>query len=259
MAEHFRMSNAGRFISRGHGRHPTRVIDSWELIYVFSGTLELFEEERDFSLKPGDRLLLRPGRTHGGRAAYPAGLSFFWVHFFPGNEEARFRLDHMETAGRTARPERFAQYCTLLLAEQRDGGRRNADLLIDLLLGEAESPPPGTPVPERLAERAMEAITLHFEESISTSSLAEMLGCHPDYLGRIFRRNFRCTVVEAINRERIRHSCRLLENPLLPVREAGFESGFNDDAYFRRCFRREMGCSPREYRRIRCGGHRNTE
>ena len=259
MSGNFQMTNAGRFISRGYGRHPTRTIDSWELIYVLSGELELFEEKEDFSLRTGDRLLLRPGRLHGGRSAYPAGLSFFWVHLLPKDEEARFRLDRMTSCGRTARPERFAAYCMMLLAEQRDGVSRTADLLVELLLNEAELPLSGNPPPERLAARAMEEITLHFEESISTSSLAEMLGCHPDYLGRVFRRNFRCTVVEAINRERIRHSCRLLENPLLPVKEAGFESGFNDDAYFRRCFRREMGCSPREYRRLRCGEHRNTE
>ena len=38
MEELCRLLNAGRFISRGKGRHATRVIDSYELILVIAGT-----------------------------------------------------------------------------------------------------------------------------------------------------------------------------------------------------------------------------
>ena len=73
--------NGGLFVSRGKGTHPTRVIDSHELIFVRSGILELFEEERRFRLGPGEALVLWPGRRHGGAAPYPPDLSFFWIHF----------------------------------------------------------------------------------------------------------------------------------------------------------------------------------
>ena len=50
MEELCRLLNAGRFISRGKGRHATRVIDSYELILVIAGTLRMFEEESEFAL-----------------------------------------------------------------------------------------------------------------------------------------------------------------------------------------------------------------
>ncbi|HBP06964.1 MAG TPA: AraC family transcriptional regulator, partial [Lentisphaeria bacterium] len=56
--ETVRMLNAGRFVSRGRGRHGTRVIDSYELIYVDAGKLEMFEAGRTFRLSAGEWLLL---------------------------------------------------------------------------------------------------------------------------------------------------------------------------------------------------------
>ena len=67
--ETVRMLNAGRFVSRGRGRHGTRVIDSYELIYVDAGKLEMFEAGRTFRLSAGEWLLLRRRQRCGGAAA----------------------------------------------------------------------------------------------------------------------------------------------------------------------------------------------
>ena len=87
-----RMISAGRFISRGKGRHITRVIDSYELILVVSGVLEMFEESRRFRVAAGEYLVLSPGRRHGGIGAYSADLSFFWCHFLARSEAGKARL-----------------------------------------------------------------------------------------------------------------------------------------------------------------------
>ena len=71
---------AGKFIFAGEGRHITRVHDWDELIVVLQGELEMFEEDRKFSVRAGEWLLLRRGKKHGGLAPYPANLSFFWLH-----------------------------------------------------------------------------------------------------------------------------------------------------------------------------------
>lgn len=260
----FQFLNAGRFISRGRGRHGARVIDNWELIYVISGTLEMFEGEREFCIAPGERLLLRPGIRHGGSAAYSPELSFFWGHCQPGNEEGGAFLASYEQYAPCARPERVAEYFNRILDEQRDGtAHEELDLLWEILMLAAAEKHGGECVtmtaPVRLAHRAADWIRLHFEESVSTADLAAELRCNPDYLGRVFRRTYGCSVIEALNRARIQHCCRLLAGSMMTVREAAFESGFNDPAYFRRCFFRIMAMTPGEYRRIHGNGHLNTE
>lgn len=256
----FQFRNGGRFISRGHGRHPVRIIDSYELIYVVSGTLGLFEENRVFHISPGERVLLFPGRRHGGASAYPLDLSFFWVHFLPRNNAAAREFAALEQYAKVCDSERYQSYLQMLLAEQKSGDVSACDHLLNLLLEKtARTVPANVSPPLRLAEAAEQLIRLHFEEELSAATLSESLHCHPDYLGRIFRQEYGCSIGDAIRRRRIAHACKLLENSMLSIKEICFESGFNDPSYFRRQFFRECALTPREYRVLHSGEHVNTE
>ena len=126
--------NGGRFLSRGKGRHAVRVIDSDELIFCVKGTLTMFENGKLFELHPGDYLLLRRGRRHGGLRDYPGGLTFFWLHFV---DEGGF-LDDFPPFGRVARPEQLAIYFQSFLAEQQqqESDPRALKLLLELIFCE---------------------------------------------------------------------------------------------------------------------------
>ena len=63
-----RAQNAGLFVSRGGATHPTRVIDSHELILVKEGCLDMWEKDQSFHVEAGQSLHLWPGRRHGGSA-----------------------------------------------------------------------------------------------------------------------------------------------------------------------------------------------
>jgi AraC family transcriptional regulator len=47
---------------------------------------------------------------------------------------------------------------------------------------------------------------------------------------------------------RIRRALALLRNTSRPVTEIAFDTGFGDLSNFINAFRREIGCSPRQYR-----------
>ncbi|MPN32804.1 HTH-type transcriptional activator RhaS [bioreactor metagenome] len=110
-----------------------------------------------------------------------------------------------------------------------------------------------------LPARTREYIKLHFEEELSTASLAGALQCGADYLNRVCRRAWGHTVTEEINRVRLARAGRLLLEGRLNIKEVAYESGFNDPAYFRRRFRRAFGQTPGEYRLAHSLGHTNTE
>ena len=135
-------------------------------------------------------------------------------------------------------------------------------MLGELLLAEAALPQErvvSRDAAGTIPEQAEALIRLRFEEEISTATLARELGCHPDYLGRLYRERFGCTVIDAINDARIECARKLLVNSHLSVKEIAFESGYNDPVYFRRQFFRRTAMTPGEYRRCRSGGHINTE
>jgi len=70
------------------------------------------------------------------------------------------------------------------------------------------------------------------------------------YLSAATRRIYNGTPAELLNRIRMEHARVLLvQKPPKSVTEIAFELGFNTSQYFANRFRREFGCTPREYRK----------
>ncbi len=264
----FDFHNGGLFISRGRGRHETRVIDTFELIYVVSGTLSMFEGDRRFEAAAGDRLLLFPGRRHGGTKNYPRGLSFFWLHFLPGSAAARKFLADLPQCAPVPDPGFFSELCRLALVKQRSrtqgssSAQKVLNPILEALLSDctdSEKVLQETSGNRSLAESADRYLKLHFDESITTSGIAEELQCNPDYLNRVYHSVYGMTVGDAVRHARIARACRLLEETTLSVKETAYDAGFNDVSHFRRQFRRETSMTPLRYRRLHTAGHMNTQ
>ena len=271
-----RACNAGLFVSRGHGIHVERVIDSYELIFVKRGLLSMNEDDHDFEIRAGETLLLWPGRRHRGTRPYPPDLSFYWIHFQlrstrkatrkPGIKEYLLRLPQHATL---RRDDRFAELIHRFLDDQETGQLQPlaASLLILLMLAEVGAAHAGgggsggrpSDTAAALASRAHALVQTRFHEAISTSDLAAALGCNPDYLGRIYRRTFGRTLVDAIHQNRLRRARRLLLESPLNIDQVARECGFDDSGYFRRIFRKKQGLSPRAFRRLYARAHVNTE
>ncbi len=260
-------SNGGFFISRGVGRHPTRVIQSHELIFVKEGVLSIREEDREFEVQPGETLLLWPGRSHGGTADYPPELKFYWVHFKIRRRADRgqgLRLSVPQHA-RVRRPDHLTNLFRRFLGDQEDFGVHPlaASLMILLMLWEvthcrsrALADDSAAPL---LATRADTLIRTRFHEPmICASSIAIDLGCNPDYLGRVFRSIFGRTLTQAIHERRIRNATRLLAEGRENIDEVARQCGFEDSGYFRRLFKRSEGMTPLAFRKLHVRAHVNT-
>jgi AraC-like DNA-binding protein len=249
--------NGGLLVSRGQGSHPKRVIDSYEIIFVVSGELDIYEEKREFKVLKNERLLLCPGRKHGGLTRYPGNLSFFWIHFKAKGDASDF-IQH----AKIKRPEKLTEWFRLFLDEQEQSipDRKQMDLLMNLVwtecgkIGNAEDS-----CAKALATEARSHIKTSFASDISSSSIGQALGCNSDYLGRVYRRSFNTTITEDINTARLNYAKKLLLSGKLRVEEIMDASGFNDPAYFRRSFRKKFSMTPGQFRKVCACYHVNTE
>ncbi|RKP55725.1 AraC family transcriptional regulator [Pararobbsia silviterrae] len=272
-------SNGGLFVSRGTGVHPSRVIYSYELIYVKQGTLELHEEGREFEVGAGETLLLWPGRLHGGTKPFAPDLEFYWVHFSLSDDT---RIDAAPTtitaSGATAASSslRVPQHARIerrdhltglfqrLLNDQEIYGVQPLpdSLTILLMLWELTRSRGASAnlegAPQRLAASADRLIRTHFHEAISASTIADQLGCNPDYLGRIFRSVYGRTLTDAVHDRRMLHAAILLAEGRLTIDQVARESGFEDAGHFRRIFKRSKGMTPNAFRRLHLRVHVNT-
>lgn len=250
--------NAGLFVSRGNGAvHPTRVISSHELIFVIEGTLELWEEEQNFRLLAGQTLHLYPGRKHGGGAPMPPDLKFYWIHFEIEDVESKSAIGGgtltLPQVTVLPRPESLERLFRLFLTEQETGKMNpiSADLLTLLILNEVSQQTRNSVIEEDVnvvATWAHSYIYTHFDHDITAGTVAEALGYNVDYLGRIYRQTYRCTLTDAIHQRRIQKACKRLLNSNLTISQIAAICGFKDVDYFRRIFKRYMKISPGDYR-----------
>lgn len=247
--------SAGLFVSPGRGKHPDRVIDSHELIFVRSGRLGIAEADRDYLVEAGESLWLRPGLRHRGTLGYGSDLSFYWVHFHVREHAQRSTTtEGILQHARPVRPERVAEWFHRLLEgmESVTGAREETNLLLMLLWWElgrvqlSEHKGQGGV----LAARAEQFILLKFPFGIHAGDVAKAVGSNPDYLGRVFRRAYGCTVSEAIHRRQLQEGRALLREGGRTIDEVALACGFHEPRYFRKLFTDQQGISPREYRKL---------
>jgi AraC-like DNA-binding protein len=256
--------NAGLFVSSGKGAiHVTRIIDTWEIIFVAKGKLAMFEDEKNFFLDEGHALLLHPGKKHGGLLKYPHDLSFFWLHFKVGKDYRGEDLLSIPQQVNVARKDRLTELFRFYLDEQ-ESGRQNklqAELTIAMMLSELAAPQKEElkGAGEELANRAKNYITLHAFDKISASIIAKKLKTNSDYLGRIFKRSTGETITQAIHRLRINKAKKLLMEQELNIAEISERCGFNDPVFFRRIFKNSTNLTPGKYRKLYTRIHINTE
>ncbi len=265
--------NAGLFISRGAAMHPTRIIGSHELIFVKHGELDMWEENQVFHLEAGNTLHLRPGCQHGSTKPMPPGLKFYWIHFEV--DESNGRADDLSGNGcapilkvpqmaRITQPERLERLFRMFLEDQETGMLHpySANLLTTLMLVEvAQSVVEKAAPPEDVnvvATWAHTYIRINYDRAITAGKVATALGYNADYLGRIYRKAYGCTLTEAIHRKRISVACDYLLDSSLTIEQIAQKCGFADPDYFRRIFRHYMEIPPGDYRKEYSRLHVNT-
>ncbi|MBU4200526.1 MAG: AraC family transcriptional regulator [Verrucomicrobia bacterium] len=259
--------NAGVLVSRGKGIHPERVIDSYELILVRQGCLGIREEGRPFLVKPGQTLLLWPGRRHGGTMPYAPDLSFYWIHFRLRSVRCRKAIHGLRVpqSSTLTDPERLAVLFRLFLDDQESGELRplTANLLVLLMLSEVAGGKRSGLVEDTpamaLANHAEAFVRTHFHEPITTATVAAALRCNPDYLGRICRKAWSHPLTTHLHERRVCQARVLLRDSRMNIKEIADACGFGDVGYFRRIFKRYEGILPLAYRRLFVRMHVNTE
>jgi AraC-like DNA-binding protein len=258
-------ANAGLFVAPGARSHPERRITTYELIFVRSGVLRLWEEEQQFVLPPQHALILWPGRRHGPAAPYEPRTSFYWLHFQLEAEETSLNSATVPQVTQLSQPLRLVELLRRFLDDQEN--RRlepnYASVLVKLMLLEIATQitdPPGEAPQQRrkLAAIAQTALGKRFREPITTSEIARTLHCNPDYLGRVYRETFGYSLTTGIHRVRMHHAKNLLLLSSLTVKEVSLASGYENPDYFRRMFRRFFDMQPNQFRLLHPQQHTNA-
>ena len=89
----------------------------------------------------------------------------------------------------------------------------------------------------------------HYKENIKVTDLARLVAINVDYLSTVFGKKTGLTPIAYLRNLRIEQAKRLLLHSKLSVEEIANQTGFTDDAYFIKTFKRLVGQTPSSFRR----------
>jgi AraC-like DNA-binding protein len=241
-------------------RHVDRVLPVHELIVVQSGMLPIAESSQRLAVRRDHWVLLQAGRRHYGYEDLDRDTWFYWVCFGNASPDA----DGIESSalrggqtGPVARTDRLRTLFENLIDDQHAAilTPHTARSYLQLIVAEIQLQPSASTAHANrspLARRAAVFIADHLTDpDLSTSRIAAALACNDDYLGRVYRAAFSETPTDHIQRLRIDRARMLFRFTNRSIEQVATEVGFNDDRYFRRIFRRRVGLTPGQFRRLR--------
>lgn len=96
----------------------------------------------------------------------------------------------------------------------------------------------------------LDYINQHYCKDMNLEEVAHELNVNPSYMSREFKKSTNFTIIEFITAKRIRLARNLLRNTNYSVTRISAEVGYNNVTHFNWTFKKIMGISPLQYRKM---------
>lgn len=102
----------------------------------------------------------------------------------------------------------------------------------------------------RTITELLEYIEQNYTERITLTQLSQVSGINEKYLCRFFKEFTGYAPIDYVNRLRVERACQQLSVEDASVITVAYDSGFNDNSYFSKIFKRYKGVTPLEYKKM---------
>lgn len=99
-----------------------------------------------------------------------------------------------------------------------------------------------------IVKKAIQYIAQNFSRNLSLDEVARHVHLNPAYFSTIFKQSTGSSFKEYLNMVRIEESKRLLANTNYSVIDIALATGFEDQSYFSKVFKKYTGLTPKQYR-----------
>ncbi|NDV63101.1 helix-turn-helix domain-containing protein [Puniceicoccales bacterium CK1056] len=101
---------------------------------------------------------------------------------------------------------------------------------------------------DHLIEKATTYLEKHIRDELTRESVAKAVGISPSHFSRLIREKKGRTFTDLLNQYRIERACSLLVRSSHSLAQIASETGFCDQSYFSKVFRRYKDVTPAKYR-----------
>lgn len=100
-----------------------------------------------------------------------------------------------------------------------------------------------------LVKKAIQYISQNFAETLTLEAVANQVHLNPAYFSTMFKQSTGSSFKEYLNMVRIEESKRLLANTDYSLIDIAVATGFEDQSYFSKVFKKFTGLTPKQYRK----------
>lgn len=101
----------------------------------------------------------------------------------------------------------------------------------------------------KLMKKALVYINNHYNKHITLDEVANLIHLSSSYFSSLFKREVGVNFSKYLNQVRIEESKKLLKDTDYSILQIAMEVGFEDQSYFTKVFKNNVGITPKEFRR----------
>jgi AraC-like DNA-binding protein len=234
-----------------------RVLDEYQMIYIPEGSGFFETKKQKIQIEGGSVILLTPGLWHRFRPNPKIGWREYWVGFAGPAFKAIFDAKFFSKpyVFRTRQSAGILDTFELLIAAAQENGpalQQNMAALTSLLLAQLYSSTFAHPATAKeasgMVQRAKEMMLSQETQDLPLEETARRLGTSYSNFRRTFREHTGVAPHQYRLHLKLSHARNLLRNSELSIKEIACQSGFEDEQYFRRFFKKTLGKTPTQYR-----------
>ena len=276
---------SGNLIKDSDFLHANRNLDFFAFLFGLEGCLYIEQDGKEYTMKPGDFVLLFPHHNHRGYRASEGKISYYWAHFTldnykeysdkdapqllpdysPGNSRDIYMLPSL--GHYSSDPSRIQLEFRQLIdfSMQQLYSPSITDYMLSVILMDVTNDYILKKHSIAMNKTAysmvdlQEYIRVNYDGDLSVVNLANMFGYNSNYLSTAFKKATGVSLVSYINRTRILIAKSLLLETNSSIIEIAEKVGFHDVKYFIRVFRSIENMTPSMFRKVYYRKYTNRE
>lgn len=246
-------ANFGEIVYKPGATFGPRRQEGLQLVYVFSGSLDLHQDKNDIHLEAGQALMLRLNTDEYFQFSKDESTHHGWCEFRPIPTEA---MDVAKKMGDSRSIIHFSDRMLQLHKEgmmcQQQGHIATAAHLVAAVMTEyqrlAENPNNQNYWPKSI-QRAKTFLESHLDQSISMAEVAKFSHISLPHLNRLFKQYFQLTPSAYFSKLKMTSAANLLSESGLELEEIAERFGFSNLSHFCQYFKRYHRISPLQFRK----------
>lgn len=240
-----------------HPNYPMHLHKHLEFIYNAGGEVTVVVSGQEKILYAGECALVFPYQIHSFTSEGEVDLTLFIADMeYVGEFQKELSEWELETPffhkGELSEYGQQILELIYLSACDKDAHYQLDKGMLIALLADIFARLPFVPQKKRtdlsVAQKLLQYINENILQELTAAEVAKAVGISPYYLSHIFSKQLKISFPAYIAQQRLILACDMLKSTQKSVTDVVYDAGFPNMRTFHRCFQRQFGCTPTEWR-----------